>query len=453
MKYTITVLGTGYVGLVTGACFAELGHTVYCVDISEERINTLNAGGCPIYEPGLEEIIKRRHADGHLLFTTQAFEVIPKSDIVFTAVGTPPNSYDGSANLDYVMNTAATFAVFAKENAIFVLKSTVPVGTNDNVRKYIEDKLNGHGWPKKFDVVSNPEFLKEGEAVNDFFQPARVVLGTRNERSLEIMKDLYSWVGDKIMSTDPHSAELIKYASNAMLATRISFINEIASLCDAVGADVTKVAEGMGLDDRIGSKFLNAGCGYGGSCFPKDVKALIQTGDENQVNMRLLKAVEFVNEQQKPYPVWKGRMPLDGYREKKVLALGLAFKPGTDDVREAPSMVNIISLLLEGATVYAYDPVARETFKKSIEKQLERQSYALSKLNIVDDPFPDDWNMDAIMLFTEWPEFKDVDWRAVKGKYPKLKIVIDGRNALYDKRELFKELGVQYVGVGVKPCE
>lgn len=452
----IAIVGTGYVGLVTGACFAKVGHNVWCVDIDKKKIEDLKNGIIPIYEPGLSEIVKECMRRGTLNFTTDLAECIDKVNMVFSAVGTPPNE-DGSADLKYVLSVAKRLGelLFAVNDVVvFVTKSTVPVGTAEKVRDTINEeltKLGGVHAPlsSPFRVASNPEFLKEGSAIQDFMKPDRVVVGVDDELSEKMFRELYApFIIDnpgKLIVTDIPSAEMIKYASNSMLATRISFMNEIANLCAKVGANVDHVRRGMGSDTRIGNKFLYAGCGYGGSCFPKDVKALIKTGEENGEEMSLLKAVEKVNEAQKTLPLVILRKELDGFKGKNILVWGLSFKPETDDVREAPSNVVVTSLCVEGANVYAYDPIAKGTFKRSMEYNLSTCKYALNNLHLIDSKF-DVERVDAIILLTEWNEFRNVDWNYVVKKYPECKAVFDGRN-LYDRKTV-EHTELKYFGIG-----
>ena len=458
----IAIVGTGYVGLVTGACFAKMGHNVWCVDIDKKKIDGLKNGIIPIYEPGLSEIVKSCYEKGNLHFVTDLAECIDEVKMVFSAVGTPPNE-DGSADLKYVLAVAKRFGeLVTKRPTVFVTKSTVPVGTAKKVREVIINEMVKHAKETYGDdaasreelecfvlVASNPEFLKEGSAVQDFMKPDRIVVGTEDIISMMLFKELYEpFIVDnpgKLIFTDIPSAEMIKYASNSMLATRISFMNEIANLCAKVGANVDHVRRGMGSDTRIGNKFLYAGCGYGGSCFPKDVKALIKTGEENGEEMSLLKAVEKVNENQKSLPLVTLRRVLDGFRGKNILVWGLSFKPETDDVREAPSNVVITSLCLEGANVYAYDPIAKETFKRSMDNNLMNCKFAVDNLHLIDSKF-DVEHVDAIILLTEWSEFRNVDWEIVKKKWPECKFVFDGRN-IYD-RESVEPVGFKYFGIG-----
>ena len=429
----IAIVGTGYVGLVTGACFAKMGHKVWCIDIDEKKINNLKKGIIPIYEPGLEDIVKKCYEKGTLNFSTDLAECIKDVKVVFSAVGTPPNE-DGSADLKYVLAVARTFGKLTPGKQVFVTKSTVPVGTAKKVAHVIATECKDGTW---FSVASNPEFLKEGSAVQDFLKPDRIVVGTNDKFGEEVLRELYApFVVDnpnKLICTDIPSAEMIKYASNSMLATRISFMNEIANLCEKVGANVDSVRRGIGTDTRIGNKFLYAGCGYGGSCFPKDVKALIKTGKENGCDMKVISAVEEVNEKQKEILFKKLTKHIDVYG-KRIGILGVAFKPNTDDIREAPSIVLIKSLLKAGAEVVITDPVAISGIQKLFPVDVcENEECALS-------------NCDAAVLVTEWSEYHGIDWKKIKKNNPKLSVVIDGRN-LYDKKD-FLGTGIEYECIG-----
>ena len=451
----IAIVGTGYVGLVTGACFAKMGHKVWCVDIDVEKIEKLKHGVIPIYEPGLEEIVKKCYANGTLNFATDLSECFKDVEMVFSAVGTPPNE-DGSADLKYVLAVAKRFGELMSEDTsrhiIFVTKSTVPVGTAKKVEETVNNELLKLGDAynplfQPFSVASNPEFLKEGSAIQDFMKPDRIVVGVEDDYVAEKFKELYApFIVDnpsKLIITDVPSAEMIKYASNSMLATRISFMNEIANLCTKVGANIDHVRRGMGSDTRIGNKFLYAGCGYGGSCFPKDVKALIKTGMDNGEEMALLNAVERVNESQKFVPICKAREVLDGFKDKNILVWGLAFKPETDDVREAPAIKSIASMLMEGANVYAYDPVAGNNAVLAVINSV--WDSCMSNYYPIGNKF-DVEKVDAIILFTEWNEFRNIDWKSVKGKWPDCKMVFDGRN-IYDRKTV-EEAGLKYFCIG-----
>ena len=435
----IAIVGTGYVGLVTGTCFAEMGVDVTCVDVQKEKIENLKKGIIPIYEPGLENMVHRNHEAGRLNFTTDLTEVLDDVEIVFSAVGTPPDE-DGSADLKYVIEVARTIGRHMNKYVLVVTKSTVPVGTAQKVKAAIQEELDKRGVEIPFDVASNPEFLKEGAAIKDFMSPDRVVVGVESEKAQKLMTKLYRPFllnNFRVIFTDVPSAEMIKYAANSMLATRISFMNDIANLCELVGADVNMVRKGIGSDSRIGSKFLYPGCGYGGSCFPKDVKALIKTAEKNGYTMRLLRAVEEVNEAQKSILFEKIMKRFDGNLQGKRVAIwGLAFKPDTDDMREAPSLVLIEKLLAAGATVSVYDPIAMEECKRRIGDVV---TYAK---DIYDAAF----DADALMVVTEWKEFRLPSWAVLK-RTMKQPILIDGRN-IYDRHEL-DEQGFQYSCIGI----
>lgn len=435
----IAIVGTGYVGLVTGTCFAEMGVDVTCVDVQKEKIENLKKGIIPIYEPGLENMVHRNHEAGRLNFTTDLTEVLDDVEIVFSAVGTPPDE-DGSADLKYVIEVARTIGRHMNKYVLVVTKSTVPVGTAQKVKAAIQEELDKRGVEIPFDVASNPEFLKEGAAIKDFMSPDRVVVGVESEKAQKLMTKLYRPFllnNFRVIFTDVPSAEMIKYAANSMLATRISFMNDIANLCELVGADVNMVRKGIGSDSRIGSKFLYPGCGYGGSCFPKDVKALIKTAEKNGYTMRVLRAVEEVNEAQKSILFEKIMKRFDGNLQgKKVAIWGLAFKPDTDDMREAPSLVLIEKLLAAGATVSVYDPIAMEECKRRIGDIV---TYAK---DIYDAAF----DADALMVVTEWKEFRLPSWAVLK-RTMKQPILIDGRN-IYDRHEL-DEQGFQYSCIGI----
>lgn len=437
----IAIVGTGYVGLVTGTCFAEMGTEVYCVDVNQEKIENLKNGIIPIFEPGLDEMVERNHNAGRLHFTTDLASILNDVDIVFSAVGTPPDE-DGSADLKYVLEVARTIGQNLTKYMVVVTKSTVPVGTANLVKKTIQDELDKRGLSDlKFDVASNPEFLKEGAAITDFMQPDRVVVGLESEEARKLMEKLYkpfTLNNYRIIYTDIPSAEMIKYAANAMLATRISFMNDIANLCEIVGADVTMVRKGIGADARIGAKFLYAGCGYGGSCFPKDVKALIKTARDLGHDMHILEAVEKVNDRQKEVLFEKLMRYYDNDIKGKTIALwGLAFKPKTDDMREAPSLVLIDKILNAGGKVRAYDPVAMTEAKRHLG-----DSIAYAK-----DIYDATLDADAILMVTEWNEFRLPAWQVIKKTMIK-PVVFDGRN-IYSKQEM-NELGFDYFGIGTK---
>ena len=434
----IAIVGTGYVGLVSGTCFAEMGVNVTCVDINEEKINKLRNGEIPIYEPGLEEMVLRNHREGRLNFTTDLTTCLDDVEIVFSAVGTPPDE-DGSADLSYVLEVARTVGKNINKYVLLVTKSTVPVGTARKVKAAIQEELDKRGVSVPFDVASNPEFLKEGAAIKDFMSPDRVVVGVESEKARELMSRLYRPFllnNFRVIFTDIPSAEMIKYAANSMLATRISFMNDIANLCELVGADVNMVRKGIGSDSRIGSKFLYPGCGYGGSCFPKDVKALIKTAEKNSYEMGVLKAVEAVNERQKTILFHKLQKYYGGNLAGKTVALwGLAFKPETDDMREATALV-IIKLLKEaGCKIKVYDPVAMDECRRRVGDAVE---YAV-------DMYDAALNADALMLLTEWKPFRLPSWGVLK-KTMNVPLVLDGRN-IYDKQEL-NSMGFEYHCIG-----
>ena len=434
----IAIVGTGYVGLVTGTCFAETGVNVTCVDVNAEKIEDLQKGIIPIYEPGLEDMVQRNVNAGRLHFTTALENCLDNVDIVFSAVGTPPDE-DGSADLSYVLAVAKTIGANMKKYTLVVTKSTVPVGTAHKVKDTIQAELDKRGVSIEFDVASNPEFLKEGNAIDDFMSPDRVVVGVESERAKKLMTKLYKpfmMLNSRVIFMDIPSAEMTKYAANSMLATRISFMNDIANLCELVGADVNMVRDGIGSDSRIGRKFLYPGCGYGGSCFPKDVKALIKTAEQNGYPMRVLKAVEEVNETQKSLLFEKLEKIFNGDLEGKTIALwGLAFKPGTDDMREAPALVLIEKLRKAGCVVRAYDPAAMGESKRRIGDTI---FYACDMYDALLDA-------DALMLVTEWKEFRLPAWGVVK-KTMKQPVILDGRN-IYDVKEL-QDLGFVYHCIG-----
>lgn len=433
----IAIVGTGYVGLVTGACFAEVGINVTCVDIDAKKIENLRQGIIPIYEPGLDELVKRNSEAGRLKFTTSLEECINEVEVVFCAVGTPPDQ-DGSADLHYVIEVARTFGRLIDRYAILVTKSTVPVGTSKLVRAAIEEELEKRGETIEFEVASNPEFLKEGAAIKDFMSPDRVVIGTETPRARKVMERLYRPFllnNFRVIFMDIASAEMTKYAANSMLATRISFMNEIAALCELVGADVNMVRKGIASDARIGSKFLYPGCGYGGSCFPKDVKALARTGAEAGHRMKIIEAVDEVNNQQKLVVFHKLEAALETLRGKRVAIWGLSFKPETDDMREAPSLVVIDRLLAHGAEVVVYDPVAMDECKRRIGNKV---IYAKDMYDAAADT-------DAVALLTEWKQFRVPSWRVIK-KAMRGNVIVDGRN-IYDPVELADE-GLAYSCIG-----
>ncbi|MBE6299551.1 MAG: UDP-glucose/GDP-mannose dehydrogenase family protein [Bacteroidales bacterium] len=434
----IAVVGTGYVGLVSGACFSEMGVNVTCVDVDKNKIEALQNGKVPIYEPGLSEMVVRNHREGRLSFTTSLAECIDDVEVVFSAVGTPPDE-DGSADLQYVLAVAKTFGESIKKYTVLVTKSTVPVGTAQKVKAVIEAELEKRGVEIPFDVASNPEFLKEGAAIKDFMSPDRVVVGVESDRAKELMTKLYRPFllnNFRVIFTDIPSAEMIKYAANSMLATRISFMNDIANLCELVGADVNMVRKGIGSDSRIGTKFLYPGCGYGGSCFPKDVKALIKTAESKGYSMEVLKAVESVNEKQKHILFNKLNTYFGGdLRGKRIALWGLSFKPETDDMREATSLVTISLLKQAGAVVKVYDPVAMEECRRRLGDEVE---YATDMYDTLLDA-------DALLILTEWKQFRLPNWQVVK-RVMSNPLIIDGRN-IYDSEELLS-LGFDYFCIG-----
>jgi UDPglucose 6-dehydrogenase len=438
MKKTL-IVGTGYVGLVTGTCFSEMGIPVICIDVDNEKIENLKKGVLPIYEPGLDVLVEKNTKAGRLDFSTSLEDNLDDAEVIFSAVGTPPDE-DGSADLQYVLDVARTIGRNMNDYKLIVTKSTVPVGTAQLVRKTIQAELDKRNLSISFDVASNPEFLKEGDAVNDFMRPDRVVVGVESSKAEEIMTRLYRPFllnNFRVIFMDITSAEMTKYAANAMLATRISFMNDIANLCEIVGADINMVRKGIGSDTRIGKKFLYAGCGYGGSCFPKDVKALLKIGEQNDYTMRVIKAVEEVNDDQKFVLFNKLNSFYNGDLNGKTIALwGLAFKPETDDMREAPSLVIINELLHAGCKVKAYDPVAMQEAKRKLGDKI---TYSKNIYDAVEDA-------DALLVVTEWKEFRVPIWNDVKQSMKKA-VIFDGRN-IYEPNELKKE-GISYFGIGV----
>ena len=435
----IAIVGTGYVGLVSGTCFAEMGAHVTCVDVDAQKIEKLKNGIMPIYEPGLEELVKRNVEYGRLKFTTDLTEVLDEVEVVFSAVGTPPDE-DGSADLKYVLAVAKQFGQHINKYTILVTKSTVPVGTARKVKAAIQEELDKRGVDVPFDVASNPEFLKEGAAIKDFMSPDRVVVGTESEKAREVMTRLYRPLmlqNFRVIFMDIPSAEMTKYAANAMLATRISFMNDIANLCECVGANVDSVRKGIGTDSRIGTKFLYAGCGYGGSCFPKDVKALVHTGMDNDYHMEVIEAVERVNEKQKSIVYDKIIKAVGDVKGKTIAILGLAFKPETDDMREAPALVVIEKLLSEGARVRVFDPIAMDECKRRIGDAV---TYCKNMYDAAD-------GADVFALMTEWRQFRMPSWNVIK-KVMMGNVVVDGRN-IYDRQEL-EEQGFVYTRIGEK---
>ena len=438
----IAIVGSGYVGLVTGTCLADVGCEVCCVDVDEQKIAKLKRAESPIYEPGLDELLRNNIEKKRLSFTTSLESVIDSVDIVFSAVGTPPDE-DGSADLRYVLEVARTVGRSMNHYILLVTKSTVPVGTAQKVKTVVREELQKRGVHIPFDVASNPEFLKEGDAINDFKRPDRIVVGVESQRAEELLQSLYRpfvMNGHPIIVTDIASAEMIKYAANAMLATRISFMNDIANLCEKVGANVNMVRRGIGSDTRIGSKFLYAGIGYGGSCFPKDVKALIHTADENGCSLNLLKSVESINERQKQvlfnkfYDYFKG--DISG---RTVAMLGLSFKPNTDDMREAPSLVLIDKLLKAGCSVRAYDPVAMDECRRRVG----------DSITYCTDVYETMRNADALFVVTEWSEFKIMDFKRLKTEMRQA-VIFDGRN-IYNASEVVSN-GIPYFPIGYKVC-
>ncbi|MCM1483325.1 MAG: UDP-glucose/GDP-mannose dehydrogenase family protein [Muribaculaceae bacterium] len=433
----IAVVGTGYVGLVSGACFAEVGIDVTCVDVDKSKIENLRKGLIPIYEPGLEDLVKRNVSEGRLHFTTDLTQCLDNVEVVFCAVGTPPDE-DGSADLKYVKEVAREFGRNINRYSILVTKSTVPVGTSKIIRAEIEKELAARGADIPFEVASNPEFLKEGAAIKDFMSPDRVVIGIESPRARKVMERLYRPFllnNFRVIFMDIASAEMTKYAANSMLATRISFMNDIANLCELVGADVNMVRKGIGTDARIGTKFLYPGCGYGGSCFPKDVKALASTAREHGYIMRVIEAVDEVNEHQKSAVCRKLHEELGSLRNKKIAIWGLAFKPETDDMREAPSLVVMDTLLADGAEITVYDPVAMTECERRIGHKV---TYAKDMYDAAIDA-------DAVVLLTEWKQFRVPSWR-VLAKTMRGNLIVDGRN-IYDPTELEEE-GFRYRCIG-----
>ena len=451
----IAIIGTGYVGLVSGACFAEMGVDVTCVDVNKQKIDNLLKGIIPIYEPGLEDMVQRNMKAERLHFTTRLDDILDEVQVIFSAVGTPPNE-DGSADLKYVLQVAAEVGQKMNNYVLLVTKSTVPVGTARLVKQTILSQQDKRGVKIPFDVASNPEFLKEGDAINDFMSPDRVVVGTESERAKELLTKLYRPFllnNFRVIFMDIPSAEMTKYAANSMLATRISFMNDIANLCEIVGADINLVRKGIGSDVRIGGKFLYAGSGYGGSCLPKDEQGLIRTAQENGYELRLLRAVEDVNNIQKEVLFRKLTKRWGKVMSGKTVAIwGLAFKPNTDDIREAPAFVVIEKLMRAGATVRVFDPVAMPASKARIEfleneqkDFYETEKLDFSKIYFANDIYDAADEADALLLMTEWKEFRMPSWNVIK-KSMKNPLILDGRN-IYDKIEM-KEMGFEYEGIG-----
>lgn len=434
----ISVVGTGYVGLVTGTCFAETGVNVTCVDVNVDKVEKLKKGIIPIFEPGLDTLVKQNVEKGRLHFTTKIEESLEGCDVVFIAVGTPPDE-DGSADLRYVLEVANQVGKYMSGYIVVVTKSTVPIGTAKKVKQAVQDQLNARGLNLAFDVASNPEFLKEGSAIDDFLKPDRIVVGVESEKAQAVMSRLYKPFllnGHPLLMMDVPSAEMTKYAANAMLATKISFMNDMANLCELVGADISMVRQGIGTDTRIGHKFIYPGVGYGGSCFPKDVKAIIKTADSYGYSLRLLKSVEDVNNDQKHLMVKKIFTLMGTNLTGKTFGVwGLSFKPNTDDMREAPSLVIIDELIKAGAQVRVYDPVAMHEAKHSLKDSVY---YAKDQYDAI-------LNCDALLLITEWSEFRSLNYEILE-KLLKSKIVFDGRN-IYDSKEM-KENGYKYFSIG-----
>ncbi|MFN4326285.1 MAG: UDP-glucose dehydrogenase family protein [Azonexus sp.] len=436
----ITVVGTGYVGLVSGTCLAEVGNDVLCLDVDPEKIRILEAGGMPIYEPGLQEMVRRNVAAGRLHFTTDIEKAVQHGTVQFIAVGTPPDE-DGSADLQYVLGAARNIGRLMTDYKVVVDKSTVPVGTGAKVHAAIAEELQKRGINTPYSVVSNPEFLKEGAAVEDFMRPDRIVVGAEDEQAIHLMRALYAPFQrnhERLIVTDIKSAELIKYAANAMLATRISFMNELANLAEVLGADIEMVRQGIGSDPRIGYHFLYPGCGYGGSCFPKDVKALIKTAqDDAGIKLKVLTAVEEANDAQKHVLAGKIKRRFGDLGGKHFALWGLAFKPNTDDMREAPSRALIADLFEAGATVTAYDPVAMHETQRIFGDE--------ARLNYAESPMAALEGADALIIVTEWKEFRSPDFEVIKGTL-KNPVIFDGRN-LYDPK-FVRGLGIEYFAIG-----
>jgi UDPglucose 6-dehydrogenase len=441
----LTVIGTGYVGLVTGTCFAEMGHHVTCVDVDSRKIENLKNGILPIYEPGLDVMVKNNARDGRLAFTTSLPEAMRDSDIHFIAVGTPPGE-DGSADLQYVLAVAREIGAHLDRYAVVIDKSTVPVGTAERVRAAIDSELERRGVEVEFDVVSNPEFLKEGAAISDFMKPDRIVVGAETERAIDLMRELYADFTrshERLLVMGVRDAEMTKYVANAMLATKISFMNEVANLCDRLGVDVENVRTGIGSDSRIGYAFIYPGCGYGGSCFPKDVKALIRMAAEQDLYPRVLEAVEARNEEQKGYLFGKITTHYGADLSGRTFGLwGLAFKPGTDDMREAPSKVLLTQLIGAGAKVRAYDPVAMDVARE----ELPAQWFADGSVTLAEQQYDALKDVDALALVTEWKPFRHPDFRQMRALMRPNPVVFDGRNQY--SREHMEADGFTYYGVG-----
>lgn len=427
----IVVAGTGYVGLITGACLSHIGHKVICVDVNKERIELMKSGVSPIYEPGLDEILKENYKNGKLHFTTDYKNAYKDAEVIFIAVATP-EKYDGSANLKYVCTVAKQIAETVEKDCLVVVKSTVPIGTNDKIELCIKGNLKNK---VSIELVSNPEFLSQGTAIKDTLYASRIVIGTKSQHAADIMKKVYEKFNQPMVFTDRRSAEMIKYASNDFLALKISFMNEIANICEIVGANIEDVAKGMSYDPRIGDKFLKAGIGYGGSCFPKDTKALHWLAKNNGYEIKTIKATIEVNQNQRFKLIKKARERFETFEGLKVAVLGLTFKPGTDDLREAPSISNVKILLEEGANIYAYDPVGMDNFKKIYPKEV---SYVNSPEEALKDA-------DIVFIFTEWKEIVDIQPSKFK-ELMKMPVVYDGRNCY--NLNVFKETGIEYYSIG-----
>ena len=440
----LTIIGTGYVGLVSGACFAEMGNRVYCVDVDQRKIDSLKNGILPIYEPGLEAIVKRNYSEKRLLFTTDLTDAMKSSNVHFIAVGTPPGE-DGSADLQYVLAVAREIGRLMDRYTVIVDKSTVPVGTADLVRNAVQAELDKRGSQLEFDVVSNPEFLKEGAAIDDFMKPDRIVVGTESERAQDMMRQLYAPFNrnhERTIFMGVRDAEMTKYAANSMLATKISFINEISQLCELMGVDVENVRRGIGSDNRIGFSFIYPGCGYGGSCFPKDVQALIRMAEGHDYVPEVLHAVEKRNKEQKQWFARQLERRFGNDLSGKVFGVwGLAFKPGTDDMREAPSRTLLAALIAAGAKVLAYDPVAMETARR----ELPEEWFASEQVRLVDNQYEALQGADALLLVTEWKPFRNPDLDAMR-KTMRQCLILDGRNQ-YDP-DFIRNEGFEYYGVG-----
>ena len=446
----IAVVGTGYVGLVSGTCFADTGAIVTCVDVDKDKIERLQRGDIPIYEPGLDELVVKNVKAGRLKFTTSLAEVLNDQQIIFSAVGTPPDE-DGSADLKYVLQVARTIGQNINKYVVVVTKSTVPVGTAAKVRSAIQEELDKRGLDVKFDVASNPEFLKEGNAIKDFMSPDRVVVGVESDKAKQLLTRLYKPFlinNFRVIFMDIPSAEMTKYAANSMLATRISFMNDIANLCELVGADVNMVRQGIGSDTRIGRKFLYAGCGYGGSCFPKDVKALIKTTDNNGYSMEVLKAVERVNEHQKTILFEKLKSSLGKLEDRNIAVWGLSFKPETDDMRESTALVMLSLLLKSGCHVRVYDPVAMDECRRRISVIAQDNTNIANFADNIEycrDMYEATLDADALLLLTEWKEFRLPSWDVIS-RSMRNQLVLDGRN-IFDSEEL-TDAGFEYHCIG-----